>query len=103
MTTIRTFSTNVIRCFAAATADPICLQGTQALPFVPIAGIIVGMIGFGLMADCLGRRLGSRLTVSLMLIGSILLTAASGTTRAGQFVMFNIGMVRQSKYFVGGD
>jgi MFS family permease len=79
-------------CYTTKTADPVCLQGTTAIPFVPVAGIIVGMVTFGLASDALGRRWGSRLTVSLMLIGSILLTIANGTSLAGQFVMFNIGM-----------
>jgi len=59
---------------------------------VPVAGIICGMVGFGLMADCLGRRLGSRMTVSLMLLGSIMVTVAFGVNIAGQFAMFNVGM-----------
>jgi len=79
-------------CYTTSTADPICLQGTTAVPFVPVAGIIIGMSVFGLLSDALGRRWGSRLTVSFMLLGSIILTVANGTNLAGQFIMFNIGM-----------
>ena len=42
-----------------------------------LVGIIVGMIFFSCVADSLGRRLGSCLTNVLMLVGAIMLTAAS--------------------------
>lgn len=42
-----------------------------------LAGIVAGMILFGFFADKLGRRLGSILTNSTMLLGAIFLTAAS--------------------------
>ena len=40
-------------------------------------GVVVGMVIFGLVADRLGRRLGSITTNVLMLLGAIFLTAAS--------------------------
>ena len=95
----RTFATTANsahrRCYIQGTTpatDQQCYNGSTAIPFVPVAGIICGMVGFGLMADCLGRRLGSRMTVSLMLLGSIMVTVAYGVNIAGQFAMFNVGM-----------
>ena len=72
-----------------------------------LVGIIVGMIFFSCVADSLGRRLGSCLTNVLMLVGAIMLTAASpapfedGDTRAchqffwwifGSYLLFGIGV-----------
>ena len=42
-----------------------------------IAGLPAGMIIFGLLADVLGRRLGSICTITCTLLGAIFLTAAS--------------------------
>ncbi len=71
---------------------------TLAIPYVQISAIIAGMIGFGYMADHLGRLWGSRSTAVTMLIGSVLLTISFGSPPLaeagfnGQFIMFNICM-----------
>jgi MFS family permease len=72
--------------------DPACVQATTAVPFVPVAGIIIGMVTFGLMSDWLGRRLGSRLTVSFMLLGSIMMTISDAAGPAGLFTMFDFSL-----------
>lgn len=78
---------------------PTCFDGINnncddnavlAVPYVEIAGIITGMIGFGLLADHLGRLWGSRWTSGLMLLAGILCVVSFGTTLTGLFIMFNI-------------
>ena len=69
---------------------PACVQEIAAVPFVEIAGIITGMIGFGWFADHLGRLWGSRCTSGLMLIAGILCVVSNGATIDGLFLMFVI-------------
>jgi hypothetical protein len=45
------------------------------------------MCTMGFIGDIIGRKKGSMSTVSVMLIGAILLTAQSGTTDQGQLIM----------------
>lgn len=78
-------------CYASTTTN--CNpQSVVAVPYVEIAGIILGMLFFGQLADHLGRLWGSRCTVSLMLLGGILCVVSFGTDLTGQFIMFNIAI-----------
>ncbi|KAI7840529.1 hypothetical protein COHA_005828, partial [Chlorella ohadii] len=47
---------------------------------IEITAIIVGMLSFGFVADVIGRKWGSRLTMIIMFIGACLLTGAYGPT-----------------------
>ncbi|PSC68539.1 proton phosphate symporter [Micractinium conductrix] len=47
---------------------------------VEISGVILGMLSFGFVADVMGRKWGSRLTMLIMFVGACLLTGAYGPT-----------------------
>ena len=65
-----------------------CNKGAQEeIETIEIAGIIVGMLVIGFFADWMGRKWGSRICTSIMLVGSILLTAASGSAQAFLIVL----------------
>jgi hypothetical protein len=49
---------------------------------IEICGIIGGMLVLGFLADYLGRKWGSRMTMAIMLVGGILLSSASGSASA---------------------
>ena len=46
-------------------------------------GMIIGMLGFGVVADQLGRKTGAVTTTFLLVLGIALSTAASGTSPTG--------------------
>lgn len=48
-----------------------------------IIGIVFGMITMGYIGDTIGRKWGSVMTVSIMSVGAILLTAINGVTEGG--------------------
>ena len=77
-------------CFNTNNADGCQDSSVLAVPYVEISGIIAGMIGFGLLADHLGRLWGSRMTSGLMLIAGILCCVSFGVDFTGLFIMFNI-------------
>ncbi len=52
------------------------------------AGIILGMLALGFAGDWIGRMWGSRLTISLMAVGSALLTAAYGSSDSQFLAVF---------------
>lgn len=58
---------------------------------IEICGIIGGMLIFGFLADWIGRKWGSRLTMTFMLLGGILLTSAAGSAQAF-LTVFLIGL-----------
>lgn len=90
------------KCYNKNDNDGCSNQAVSAVPYVEITGIIIGMIGFGLMADHLGRLWGSRMTSSLMLMGAIGVTVAFGIDLSGQFAMFNI-LIFVYSLGVGGE
>ena len=49
---------------------------------IEITGIVAGMLIISFFADWIGRKKGSRLCTSIMLVGAILLTAAGGSATA---------------------
>ncbi|KAF2093224.1 MFS general substrate transporter [Rhizodiscina lignyota] len=55
-----------------------------------LIGMIIGMLGFGVVADQLGRKTGAVATTILLVLGIILSTAASGTDDTGMFWMLII-------------
>lgn len=61
-----------------------------------MAGIILGMLLMGFIADQIGRKWGSVLTSAFMFIGGILLTASSGKTIQGWAIMFAVAQVQFS-------
>lgn len=52
--------------------------------------MIIGMLGFGVIADQLGRKTGAVATTLLLVLGIVLSTAASGTSIRGMFWMLII-------------
>jgi MFS family permease len=52
-----------------------------------LIGMIVGMVGFGVVVDQIGRKTGAVLTTVILLVGIILSTGASGTSPLGLFWM----------------
>jgi MFS family permease len=52
-----------------------------------LIGMIVGMVGFGVLVDQLGRKTGAVLTTLILLLGIALSTGASGTSPLGLFWM----------------
>ncbi|KAK3208957.1 hypothetical protein GRF29_69g261364 [Pseudopithomyces chartarum] len=52
-----------------------------------LIGMIVGMVGFGVVVDQLGRKTGAVLTTLILLLGIILSAGASGTSPLGLFWM----------------
>lgn len=55
-----------------------------------LIGMIVGMLGFGVVADQLGRKTGAVATTVLLVLGIALSTAANGTTDTGLLWMLVI-------------
>lgn len=60
-----------------------------------IIGIVFGMITMGYIGDTIGRKWGSVMTVSIMSVGAILLTAINGVTEGG-FVVRILQLVLSS-------
>jgi MFS family permease len=52
-----------------------------------LIGMIVGMVGFGVVVDQIGRKTGAVLTTLILLLGIVLSTGASGTSPLGLFWM----------------
>ena len=50
-------------------------------------GMIVGMLGFGVISDQLGRKTGAVATTLLLVLGIVLSAGASGTSETGMFWM----------------
>ncbi|KAF4993706.1 hypothetical protein FGRMN_6283 [Fusarium graminum] len=55
-----------------------------------LIGMIIGMLGFGVVADQLGRKTGAVLTTSILLVGIALSAGASGLTTTGLMWMLVI-------------
>ncbi|KAI5271058.1 major facilitator superfamily transporter [Aureobasidium subglaciale] len=55
-----------------------------------LIGMIVGMLGFGVVSDQLGRKTGAVATTVLLVLGIVLSTAAHGTDETGTFWMLII-------------
>jgi MFS family permease len=55
-----------------------------------LIGMIIGMLGFGVLADQLGRKTGAVATTILLVLGIALSTASSGVTPTGMLWMMVI-------------
>lgn len=55
-----------------------------------LIGMIVGMVGFGVVVDQLGRKTGAIATTLLLLLGIAMSAAANGTTELGVIWMLVI-------------
>lgn len=89
-------------CYGEKKTDNCDPQTVVAVPYVEIAGIVVGMLLFGSLADQLGRLWGSRMTSSFMLIGGIMCFVSFGNTWTSLFIMFNFSIFLFS-LGVGGE
>jgi len=80
-----------------------CKAAISSLTYVEVACIIFSQLTFGIIADVFGRRVGSRLTATLLFIGAILITVSFGSmpdpsvpqsveTLTGQFTMMNVAL-----------
>lgn len=49
----------------------------QSITYSVVLGVMVGMVVLGVLANNIGRRMGSIITASLMALGSVLLTSSS--------------------------
>jgi hypothetical protein len=61
-------------------------------PKPPTAGIIAGMLVLGFCGDIIGRKWGSRLAATIMLLGSIMLTASAGPTASTFLALFSAAL-----------
>lgn len=77
--------------FAILYPDGLTSSMTSRLSNAFTIGMIIGMIGFGYIADKLGRKSGAVLTTLLLCLGIILSTASNGTSQNGLFWMMLIG------------
>lgn len=68
---------------------------------IETAGVIGGMLVIGFMADWMGRKWGSRLCTSIMLVGLTLVLSASGT--ASQFLIVYLTGLCVFGVGVGGE
>ncbi|TDZ33346.1 Glycerophosphoinositol permease 1 [Colletotrichum trifolii] len=62
----------------------------QRLSNAFLIGMIVGMVGFGVVTDQLGRKTGAVATTILLVLGIALSTASSGSNPTGMFWMMII-------------
>lgn len=70
----------------------------SSIHYSQVAGIIVGQLALGYLADRVGRKWGSVVTAATMLLGGSLMATASGSSVAALFVMYSIS---QSIFGVG--
>jgi Na+/melibiose symporter-like transporter len=76
---------------------------THVQNYIQICGIIVGMLAFGVCADFIGRKWGSRIVASIMLSGTILLTFTPFTPNPYSFLAFYIFAATWYGFGVGGE
>lgn len=60
-----------------------------------MAGIIAGQLTLGFLADRIGRKWGSVITASLMLVGGILILASAGSNPRSLFLMYTTCQVSE--------
>ncbi|KAL4458363.1 hypothetical protein ABPG75_013228 [Micractinium tetrahymenae] len=74
------FAVEMPNCFGEAEPHSCNQETVSNIQNIEIGAIIVGMLGFGFVADIVGRKWGSRLTMLIMFVGACLLTGAYGPT-----------------------
>ncbi|GKY92579.1 hypothetical protein MPSEU_000228000 [Mayamaea pseudoterrestris] len=87
------------------TNDECSITLVQSLTYSVIVGVMFGMVGFGLLANRVGRRSGSIATASLMATGAIGLTLASVSlvSRPKQLVQCMVILLFVFGIGVGGE
>eukprot|EP00871_Galdieria_phlegrea_P003182 jgi/Galph1/3865/GphlegSOOS_G2548.1 len=63
----------------------------SALSTSVLYGVLFGLIGFGFIADLVGRKAGLIACSSLVILGSVISVAANGATTDGMFWMIIVG------------
>lgn len=76
--------------FAVLYPDALTTSMSSRLSNAFLVGMIIGMLGFGVVADQLGRKTGAVATTLLLVLGIALSTGAAGKTQTGMFWMLAI-------------
>ncbi len=74
----------------------------SAVAFSVFVGLIAGMLAGGYIGDAFGRRKGSLMTVSAMMLGNILIVASDLPSETGTFTMFSVALAIFG-FGVGGE
>ncbi|PRW58781.1 proton phosphate symporter [Chlorella sorokiniana] len=94
-------------CFGGVQPYSCSQSAADAVTYVEVCGIILGMLALGFFADVIGRKWGSRLASSVMLLGGILLTSCAGSdsTFLAMFLvsLFVLGMGVGGEYPVASS
>ncbi|KAK2078160.1 hypothetical protein QBZ16_004028 [Prototheca wickerhamii] len=76
---------------ACWTTHEVCPSNlSDSLTYSQVSGIIAGQLFIGFFADRIGRKYGSIMTASIMLVFGILITASSGSNENNLFIMFTV-------------
>lgn len=75
---------------------------TQTTDYFQVVGIILGQLTVGFLGDWLGRRWGMIQDAVVMLLGTIMLAVATGTTTNGWVIMYAISQLVFG-FGVGGE
>nr|BAU71128.1 proton/phosphate symporter [Parachlorella kessleri] len=67
-------------CFGETEPRSCSQSAADSVTYAQICGIILGMLALGFAGDLIGRMWGSRLTISIMTVGAVLLTGAYGSS-----------------------
>ncbi|KAK6701047.1 hypothetical protein SNK04_010980 [Fusarium graminearum] len=76
--------------FTSLYPDALTSMMSSRLSNAFLIGMIVGMIGFGVLVDQLGRKTGAVMTTIILVVGIALSTGASGTSDSGLLWMLVI-------------
>lgn len=74
------FAVQMPNCFGDAEPSSCDQETVNNIQNIEISAVITGMLAFGYVADIIGRKWGSRLTMLIMFVGACLLTGAYGPT-----------------------
>jgi hypothetical protein len=90
------------KCSFGSEEPPDCnTTAAESTRTIETSFVIFGMILLGFLADWIGRKWGSRLTITFMVIGGIILSSATGSAQAF-LTVFYIGICLYS-LGVGGE
>ncbi|CAJ2510393.1 Uu.00g050960.m01.CDS01 [Anthostomella pinea] len=76
---------NISLLLAVLYPDELTSTISQRLSNAFLVGMIIGMLGFGIIVDKIGRKTGAVATTALLVLGIVLSTAASGSDPTGMF------------------
>ncbi|KAL4424952.1 hypothetical protein ABPG77_009681 [Micractinium sp. CCAP 211/92] len=88
-------------CFGRTQPASCNKSAADAVTYIEVCGIILGMLVLGFFADIIGRKWGSRLTATIMLVGAALLTGSAGND--GQFLAMFLTSLFLLGTGVGGE